>query len=165
MGDTASMTKTLRLFLIAAAAAAFASGCSLNPFGDRNSEAAGSNTDRGGVVNTRGGGQAQIGVNAYLWRASLDTIDFMPLAEVDPFGGVIVTDWYSSGNYPNERFKATVYILDRALRADALKVSVFRQVNQNGSWTDMAADPNTERQIENAILTRARQLRISNIEG
>lgn len=163
MGDTASMTKTLRLFLIAAAAAAFASGCSLNPFGGRNSEAAGSNS--GGVVSARGDGQAQIGVNAYLWRASLDTIDFMPLAEVDPFGGVIVTDWYSSGNYPDERFKATVYILDRALRADALKVSVFRQVNQNGRWADMATDPNTERQIENAILTRARQLRISNIEG
>jgi hypothetical protein len=99
-----------------------------------------------------------MGVNAFLWRASLETLDFMPLEQVDPFGGVIVTDYYASSEAPNERFKANVYILDTGLRADALKVSIFKQENQGGSWRDSNADADTARQIENAILTRARQL-------
>ena len=75
---------------------------------------------------------AGIGVNSFLWRASLDTLNFMPLASADPFGGVIITDWYSEGATPNERFKATVYILDTRLRADALNVSIFRQTRGAG---------------------------------
>ena len=106
-----------------------------------------------------------IGVNGYLWRASLDTISFMPLAEVDPFGGVIITDWYSNPQMPTERFKLTVYILDTRLRADALAVSVFRQVRDDqGSWADAQTNPQTAVEIENAILTRARQLRISQLD-
>lgn len=104
-----------------------------------------------------------IGVNSFLWRASLDTISFMPLVSADPFGGVIITDWYSDPTTPNERFKATVYILDTRLRADALNVSIFKQTQQNGQWVDATVDPDTEIQIENAILTRARQLRLSNV--
>jgi len=104
---------------------------------------------------------AGIGVNSFLWRASLDTLNFMPLASADPFGGVIITDWYSDPTTPNERFKATVYILDTRLRADALNVSIFRQQQVNGQWTDATVDSQTEVQIENAILTRARQLRLS----
>ncbi|WP_019960433.1 DUF3576 domain-containing protein [Woodsholea maritima] len=108
--------------------------------------------------------EAGIGVNSYLWRASLDTLSFMPLSEVDPFGGVIITDWYANPEQPQERFKATVYILDTRLRADALSAQVFKQTRDaQGNWVDSAIDQATRIQIENAILTRARQLRIQNI--
>jgi len=113
----------------------------------------------------RNASDAAIGVNSYLWRASLDTLNFMPLASADPFGGVIITDWYSDPTTPSERFKATVYILDTRLRADALNVSIFRQTQVNGQWQDASVDPDTEIQIENAILTRARQLRLSTVRN
>ena len=106
-----------------------------------------------------------MGVNSYLWRASLETLNFMPLAEVDPFGGVIVTDWYASEKAPNERFKANVYILDTALRADALKASIFKQTRGPAGWTDATVDADTARQIENSILTRARQLYIATVDS
>ena len=102
-----------------------------------------------------------MGVNSYLWRASLETLEFIPMAQVDPFGGVIITDWYASAEAPGERFKSNVYILDTQLRADALKVSVFKQMNSGGSWRDAPVDADTARQIENAILTRARELYIA----
>ena len=106
-----------------------------------------------------------IGVNGFLWRASLDTISFMPLAEVDPFGGVIITDWYANPQMPTERFKLTVYILDTRLRADALSVNVFRQVrDETGGWIDAETATETSVEIENAILTRARQLRIAQLD-
>lgn len=101
-----------------------------------------------------------IGVNSYLWRASLDTLSFMPLASADPFGGVIITDWYSPPEAAGERFKMTVYILDRQLRADGLRVSVFKQRRLDGAdWIDSRVEEATGTKIENAILTRARQLR------
>ena len=106
---------------------------------------------------------SEIGVNAFLWRASLDTLSFMPLLTADQIGGTIITDWYASPEEPRERFKATVYILDTRLRADALNVSIFRQTNAGGSWSDASVDPDTEIQIENAILQRARELRLSNV--
>ena len=102
-----------------------------------------------------------LGVNSYLWRASMETLDFMPLDQVDPFGGVIITDWYANPTVPNERFKATVYILDTNLRADGLKVSIFKQTQTVGGWQDANIDADTARKIENAILTRARQLFIA----
>ncbi len=102
-----------------------------------------------------------LGVNSYLWRAALETLDFMPLDQVDPFGGVIIMDWYANPAVPNERFKATVYILDTKLRADGLKVSVFKQTRTAGGWQDANVDADTARQIENSILTRARQLFIA----
>ena len=109
---------------------------------------------------------AAIGVNGYLWRASLDTLSFMPLASADPYGGVIVTDWYVNPEKPDERFKCTVYILDSRLRADGLNVAVFKQ-NRDGSggWVDAPHAGQTETDIENSILTKARQLRLSNIKG
>lgn len=137
------------------------SACSLFGGGERNSGQSGA--DAGG--GSRRGGEAGIGVNSFLWRASLDTLNFMPLASADPFGGIIITDWYSDATTPTERFKATVYILDTRLRADALNVSIFRQVQTNGQWADAATNPDTEIQIENAILTRARQLRLSNVRS
>ena len=107
-----------------------------------------------------------IGVNAYLWRATLDTLSFMPLASADPYGGVIITDWYVNPEKPDERFKCTVYILDTRLRGDGLKVTVFKQVgNGQGGWVDSQVSDQTELDIENAILTRARQLRLSNLHG
>ncbi len=107
-----------------------------------------------------------MGVNSYLWRASLETLNFMPLEQVDPFGGVIVTDWYSSAEVPTERFKANVYVLDTALRADALKTSIFKQTrNSAGGWDDATVDADTARQIENAILTRARELYIATVDN
>jgi len=106
-----------------------------------------------------------IGVNTFLWRASLETLDFMPLAEVDPFGGVIITDWYANAEAPNERFKANVLILDTNLRADALTASIFKQVRGPGGWDDAVVDEDTARQIENAILTRARALFIATADA
>jgi hypothetical protein len=107
-------------------------------------------------------GGAGIGVNSFLWRASLDTVAFMPLASADPFGGVIITDWYTPPEAPDERFKVNVYILDRTLRADGVRAAVFRQRRaEDGRWSDAAVEPGTVADLENAILTKARQLRIS----
>ena len=107
-----------------------------------------------------------IGVNSYLWRATLDTLAFMPLASADPYGGVVITDWYVNPEKPDERFKCTVYILDTRLRGDALKVTVFKEVsNGAGGWAPSQASDQTSVDIENAILTRARQLRLSNLKG
>jgi hypothetical protein len=102
---------------------------------------------------------AALGVNAYLWRGALDTLAFMPLASADPFGGVIITDWYQPPASPGERFKATAYILGRQLRADGIRVSIFRQVSQNGQWVDATVSPTTTGEIENKVLARARELR------
>ena len=104
---------------------------------------------------------AGIGVNAYLWRGALETLDFLPLASADPFGGLIITDWYQPASTPDERLKVHVLILDRALRADAVKASVFRQVRKDGGWVDAAVDPATTTALEDKILTRARELRIA----
>ena len=105
------------------------------------------------------GGGAGIGVNAFLWRGALDTLSFLPLTSADPFGGVIITDWYSPADAQGERFKATAYILGRELRSDAIRISVFRQVNQGGRWVDAPVSPLTQADIENRVLDRARRLR------
>ena len=106
-----------------------------------------------------------IDVNSYLWRASLDTISFMPLASADPFGGVIITDWHSPPEAANERFKVNVYILGRDLRADGIRAAVFRQeANSFGNWVAAQVDSQTVLDLENAILTRARQLRIAGLQ-
>lgn len=108
-----------------------------------------------------GGGGGGIGVNAYIWQATLDTIDFIPLASADPFGGLIITDWYQPVDTPGERVKMHVQIRDAALRADAVRVSVFRQVrDETGDWLDAPVEETTARSIEDHILTRARELRI-----
>ena len=101
-----------------------------------------------------------IAVNSYLWRASLDTISFMPLASADPFGGVIISDWYSPPETPSERFKINVFILDRALRSDGIRAKVFKQkLTASGQWQDLDTEEKLHRDLEDAILTRARQLR------
>ncbi|MBB5704683.1 DUF3576 domain-containing protein [Sphingopyxis panaciterrulae] len=106
-----------------------------------------------------------IGVNSYLWRASLDALSFMPLLQADSSGGVIITDWYANPQNPGERMKVTVSILDQDLRADALRVAASRQVSQGGAWVDAPVQAATVQKLEEVILTRARDLRRSAIEG
>ena len=102
-----------------------------------------------------------IGVNAYLWRAALDTLSFMPLVSADPFGGTIITDWYAPPSSPNERVKLNVFILSRELRADAVRVTVFRQQKDAaGGWVDVNTNVATAGTMEDSILTRARQMRV-----
>jgi len=108
------------------------------------------------------GPDGTLGVNSFLWRAALDTMSFMPLISADPYGGLIITDWYSNPEKPDERFKATVYILDTRLRADGLNVALQKQTRApDGSWREAAVAPQTETDLENAILTKARQLRVN----
>lgn len=118
----------------------------------------------GGDDNDGSGGG--IGVNSFLWRASLDTLSFLPLASADPFGGVIITDWYTPPENPRERVKATVYILSRALRSDGVRVAVFRQVKDDeGAWVEAPVADGLGRRLEDSILTRARQLRTASLDG
>ncbi len=148
------------------------------PSGDRSRRDAaaglgGQNTQQGTLFGPGGifGSKAEkridegsgVAVNAFLWRASLDTINFIPLISADPFGGVIITDWYTPAESPNERLKVQVTILDRELRADGVRVSVFKQQTspRGGVWVDAQVEQRVNTDIENAILTRARQLRIA----
>lgn len=110
-------------------------------------------------------GSNGIGVNSYLWRASLDTVSFMPLASADPFGGVIITDWYTAPEKPDERFKVNVFILDKQLKSDGIKVKVFRQNQKGGKWVDSTVADNTGAKMEEAILTRAREIRVAEMNG
>jgi hypothetical protein len=110
-------------------------------------------------------GASGIGVNSFLWRASLDTVAFMPLASADPFGGVILTDWYAPPATPNERFKLNVFILDKQLRSDGVQVKVFKQVQGKGGWKDAAVPGQMSLDLENTILTRARQMRVAQMKG
>ena len=105
-----------------------------------------------------------IGVNSYLWRASLESLSFMPMLQTDSNGGVIVTDWYANPNNPGERMKVTVTILDQDLRADALRVAASRQVSQNGVWVDAPVQAATVQKLEDIILTKARDRRRSAVK-
>jgi Domain of unknown function (DUF3576) len=106
-----------------------------------------------------------IGVNSFLWRASLDTVSFMPLASADPFGGVIITEWYSAPETPDERVKLNILILGRELKADGVNVKTFRQQRtRNGDWADAPVAEETNRALEDTVLTRARQMRIAGLE-
>jgi hypothetical protein len=104
-------------------------------------------------------GSTGLGVNAYLWRATLDTLAFMPLASADPFGGVIITDWYSPPGAGAERFKATAYVMGRQLRSDGVRISIFRQIRQGQNWVDAVVAPATGAELEDRVLARARELR------
>jgi Domain of unknown function (DUF3576) len=129
---------------------------------ERRGKLTGDGLTIGGSSDEETSGTSPIGVNSFLWRAALDTVAFMPLASADPFGGVILTDWYEDPAAKGERFKLNILILDRQLRADGLKVTAFRQVKdmKGGAWQDSETNPDTARQIEDSILTRARELRV-----
>ncbi|MDA5192449.1 DUF3576 domain-containing protein [Govanella unica] len=108
---------------------------------------------------------SKIGVNAYLWQASLQTLDFMPMASADAQGGVIITDWYVNPSDQSERGKVTVYILDKGLRADALKVNVFKQHLRGGQWVDDTDMVQASKDVADAILLQARRIRLSQVPG
>lgn len=116
-------------------------------------------TDRSSQRGGAEAGAAGIGVNAFLWRATLDTLSFMPLASADPFGGVVITDWYQPPGTGNERFRVTAYILGRTLRSDGVRVVVFRQEMRQGNWVDVAVAASTGTELEDQVLARARELR------
>jgi len=148
--------ETVRVFkvLVLASVAAIMAACGKS--GNRNASLPSYSTGKGGQATT---------VNRYLWAASLETLDFLPVFTADPIAGLIITDWYVNPEAPTERFKTNVYILDSALRADALRVSVFRQERtEDGGWIDATVNPATSNEIENAILSRARQLRLNVID-
>jgi hypothetical protein len=119
--------------------------------------------DTGTSAIASGSSRVTLGVNSYLWHASLDTLSFLPLTSADPFGGVIISEWYVAPSSPNERLKVTVYIMDRSLRADGLKVVVFRQVKAPAGWADATPSPDTAHKLEDSILTRARELRLATL--
>ncbi|WP_408869763.1 DUF3576 domain-containing protein [Crenalkalicoccus roseus] len=104
-------------------------------------------------------GGTGLGVNAYLWRATLDTLSFMPLASADPFGGTIITDWYAPPSAPGERFRAQAYVMGRQLRSDGVRVQVFRQVQNGTQWVDAPVAAATNSELEDKVLARARELR------
>jgi hypothetical protein len=106
-----------------------------------------------------------IGVNSYLWRAALDALSFMPMAQTDSNGGVLVTDWYVNPTTPNERMKVTVTIIDQDLRADAVRVAASRQTMQNGQWVEAPVQAATVQKLEEIILTKARDLRRNAVSG
>jgi len=111
---------------------------------------------------TSSAGASGIGVNSYIWRASLDTLSFLPLVSADPFGGVILTDWYEDSEHRGERFKINAMILSTNLTANAVKLTVFKQVQQkNGAWQDTKTTGDLARTLEDKILTRARELRVA----
>jgi hypothetical protein len=152
---SAEKLKLLKLLIIMAAVAA-APACGGNDIDKRARDV--------GLLGAKGTKAAT--VNRYLWAASLETLDFLPVQTADPVSGLLLTDWYQNPETPNERFKVTVYILDSALRADALRVSIFKQERsvETAPWIDAAVNPATGREIENSILTRARQLRLNQID-
>jgi hypothetical protein len=119
--------------------------------------------DTGTSAIASGSSRVTLGVNSYLWHASLDTLSFLPLVSADPFGGVIISEWYVAPSSPNERLKVTVYIMDRSLRADGLKVVVFRQTRNGNAWADAQPSPDTAHKLEDSILTRARELRLATL--
>lgn len=147
-------TGSRREAMMRATAGGTASGVTL--FGD---------SEKGRAEEGRGGGGGGLGVNAYLWRATLDTLSFMPLASADPFGGVIITDWHAPGGVANERFKATAYVLGRQLRSDGVRISVFRQVRGAGGWVDAPVSSSTAAELEDKVLMRARELRSQSAGG
>lgn len=130
-----------------------------------NAQASGSSSGMLGWFGGGSGGKADerkgVAVNAYLWRASLDALSFMPMEQTDPFGGVIKTGWYVPPSTPNERLKVSVFILDSRLRAEAVRVSIFKEAKKpSGEWAEATVDPDTVTKLENVILDKARALKI-----
>jgi len=99
-------------------------------------------------------------INPYLWKASLETISFMPLASSDPFGGTIITDWYTSASNENERCKLNIFINGTDLKTENLKVSSFCQIFKNQKWINTKTNMQNNIKIENAILNKAKKIRL-----
>ncbi len=125
----------------------------LNPFSKKM------DTETSEIVNS----QISMAVNAFLWRASLDTVSFIPVNTADPIGGFISTDWYLDPENTSERIKLNIYVKDRRLRADAISVTVFREIKISEEWVKADVNPDTSRLVEASILTKARELRIGSL--
>ena len=125
-------------------------GLKLSDLGDLNKN------DNGGIP-----------VNAILWRASLEIVSLLPIADVDTFGGTIISDWYSLPDNPNERIKLTVFVVDRELRSDAVRVTVHVQTRDgvDGTWGSSVRDETFARRLEDLILNRAREIRAESLSG
>ena len=105
-------------------------------------------------------------VNKFLWQGTLDVLSFLPLICADAAGGVVISEWYSNPKTPQERIKVTVYILDSALRAEALRVLVHKQVKiKTNEWVNADVTPTIVADLENIILSKARQLRVKSLNG
>ncbi len=149
----------------------FITACSPTGKGINNDRKTGLDKDIGSILGeglifggdkTKDNSTSGIAINSFLWRAALDTISFMPLNQVDPFGGVILSDWHSDIKSPGERYKLNIYILSRQLKSNGVRVSIFKQIHDiNGQWLDAGVNKATATQIENSILTRAREMRVS----
>lgn len=98
-------------------------------------------------------------VNAILWRAALDIAFFIPLADVDTFGGSIITEWYALPDRSDERIKLAIFIIGRELRSDAVRVKVHVQRRNGDEWGEASRDEDFARKMEDLILTRAREIR------
>lgn len=105
-------------------------------------------------------GGAGIGVNPYLWRASLESVSFMPIYQADSAGGAILTDWYTNPNAAEEQFKVNILLLGRELSPSALNVSVFKRVKTANGWSELGAQETTANELEETILTNARSYRV-----
>ena len=106
-------------------------------------------------------GDGVLPVNALLWRAALDIASFVPLDDVDTFGGSIVTEWHQSGGNPDKRFKLALFVIGRELRSDAITVRAYIQKRQGNNWIDAGRDETLSRKLEDLVLTRAREIRAS----
>ena len=119
-------------------------------------------SDLGGLA---GGSGDSMPVNAILWRASLDIISLIPIADVDTFGGTIVSDWHSLPDKPNERIKITIFISGRELRSDAVRITVHVQSRDgtDGTWSGGVRDDEFGKRLEDLVLNRAREIRAETI--
>ena len=142
----------------------YKNGSVLDNYGEGNEGLSIFSGIRGGKKNTANlGVGGAIGVNALLWQAAVDTVSFLPLAQVKPEVGIIITDWYTAPSSPNERIKLNVYVLSAELRADGVRVQVFKETRPNPSspWLAVTAAPEVGKQLQDTIITRARQLTLS----
>ena len=144
---------------------ALAAACAFSLAGCQAMFGGGGGNDRVRRADLAASQTTTIGVNAYLWRAALETLSFAPLAQSDSSGGVIATDWYSNPQNPSERVRVTATILDADLRADALRVTAAREVMQSGQWVAAPVTAATVQRLEEIILTRARDLRRLAVAG
>lgn len=112
-----------------------------------------------------GGGGDSMPVNAILWRAALEIISLIPIADVDTFGGTIVSDWHALPDKPNERIKITIFISGRELRSDAVRITVHVQNREgvDGNWGGSVRDEEFATRLEDLVLNRAREIRAETI--
>tara|TARA_Y100001935_G_scaffold168571_1_gene138979 strand:- start:485 stop:1093 length:609 start_codon:yes stop_codon:yes gene_type:complete len=105
-------------------------------------------------------GMIAMSVNPFLWRASLETIDFMPLSSADQVGGTIITDWYSTTDNEKERCKLNIFITGVNLKTENLRVVSFCQEFKDPTWVNKEIEKENNIKIENAILNRAKKLKL-----